>query len=84
MPDTASNPHQILRERYSIFEKDGVFGLVALGITPSVNVVARYDPRVKPTNSFKGFETPAQAEHWFEEYTIATVQNNLWTISGGI
>ncbi len=75
-----NQPH-ILRSRYAIFEKDGVFGVVALAITPIQNVVSRHDPRTpQHPITYKGFATPAEAEHWFEESTIASVSDNGWKI----
>lgn len=80
MADTANNPHQLVRSRYAIFEKKGVFGIVALAITPSINLVGRNDPRSNHPVTHKAFQTPADPEHWFEEYTIATVSENGWNI----
>lgn len=82
MPDTdTNNPNQLLRSRYAIFEKKGVFGVVALSITPSINLVGRFDPRsTQQPNTYKAFETPTQAEHWFTEYAIASVSDNGWNI----
>jgi len=79
MPDTAEN--HLIRSRYAIFEKDGIFGMVALAITPSVNVVSRFDPREKHPTTFKGFGTEAEADRWFQEYTIATVTDNGWRLA---
>lgn len=78
MPD---NPHQILRSRVAIFRKGELYGLIALAITPTQNVVSRLDPRANPAVTYKGFETPTQADHWFEEYVIATVSENHWSVA---
>ncbi len=72
----------ILRRRVTIFEKNGIYGAVALAITADVNMVSRYDVRLgRNPLKHKAFETPAEAEHWFDEYVIATVTENAWTVA---
>lgn len=78
MPD---NSNQILRSRVAIFRKGELYGLIALAITPTQNVVSRLDPRDQEQPvTYRGFETSAQADHWFEEYVIATVSENHWSV----
>lgn len=76
-----STTENITRSRIALFEKDGIFGIVSLAITQNVNVVGRMDPRQQEPVTFKAFETPALAEHWFEEYIIATVTENAWSLA---
>ena len=69
-----------MRSRVAIFEKNGIFGLVALAISQTYNVVSRNDPRLDKPVSYKSFETPALADHWYDEYVIATVTENGWSL----
>ena len=72
--------HTIIRSRVAIIEKNGIFGLLTLDITRKANLLGRLDPRLAEPINHKAFETPAEADHWFNEYVIATVSENGWSV----
>ncbi len=71
----------VIKQRVAIFQKGEHFGIVAMAISPSINLVSRNDPRLEIPVSYKAFATPAEAKNWFEEYVIATVSENAWSIA---
>lgn len=77
MPESC--PHKIIYARHAIFEKEGFTGQIGLVCLSAHNFVAIDDPRTKG-RVVKRFPTRQEAERMFEEYVIATVTENGWSL----
>lgn len=74
----------IKKHRVAILTKEGVagFGFISLIVNDRFNLVTNKDPRKEGSPPIgKLFDTPANAEHWFEEYVIASITENGWQVA---
>lgn len=69
----------IIFARHAILAKGGHLGQIALACSEKTNLVSMADPRRNIRNS-KTFATREEAEHWFDEYVIASVTDNGWRL----